>query len=667
MKALKTVGITLSAVMASVLVPLAVAGALYTQAPVYISNTTMTAPLGATIHLSATGGSGTGALSFKATGTACVLHESNLTASAPTSCSVIATRAASSQFQAASSQPKVFTFTGKPQAPLVITNAVRTFLVDQTVKVTYAGGSGTGLVTILAIGTGCTYSSKTGLLTASTFTTCTLTATRAASGTFAPVSSNPVVFVINPATFQITNRTLTGQVGTPITVTAAGGTAAGSPSFSVQTPSSCSISTSTGVLDATAAGTCRVSATLVHNTVVVATASPVTFTFAPAPNIPTVTHPDVASLVSITGTSGPQIDDTANGDAWFINQYYNANDHWYANYFNAGATITMKWHVNGANGLPLANTGVTLISNLDYSNAKGVTWGQTGLNVYPGGGSGPQGALAGTTDANGNVTFILNNTNTDSGPAPADTTTTAGVSTNEGPYNWTDMVLQVGSDTFTGDPATTVNQGTDRVDFIEIPVAPVTPPSSPSYLNPDVATMTGVTGTVNQPIDYTANGDQWFIDAYYSPGDHWNFTYVTAGSTFNVTWHVVGFNNKVLADQPVTLMTGFAGPDRNWSAPGMDAQGNIAGTTDASGNVTFTITNTDTSALPAPTATDGATALGAESTNPWTRMALVIGGPVTTNTSTGAIGSATDTVTAASTYIGQVNQATDLPDFIVTS
>jgi hypothetical protein len=118
----------------------------------------------------------------------------------------------------------------------------------------------------------------------------------------------------------------------------------------------------------------------------------------------------------------------------------------------------------------LANAAVSLQSNLDYANCKGVTWAAAGLNVGNGGGNtSTQGSLTGTTDANGDVTFTLVNTNVVTGSAPADTTTTAGVGTNEGPYSWTAMLLQVGSDVYTGDPAKKVNQGTDRVDFIVIP------------------------------------------------------------------------------------------------------------------------------------------------------------------------------------------------------
>ncbi len=288
------------------------------------------------------------------------------------------------------------------------------------------------------------------------------------------LATDRVDFILIPASgapaspLAVTNATLTGTAGTPVTVTKAGGTGSGAVSFSV-TGTGCTIDSTTGALNASAAGSCVVTVTKAGSPAQTATA---TFVFAAAPTgeNPTVAHPDVATLVSVTGQAGSQIDDTVNGDAYFILSYYNAADHWYANYIHAGATIVMKWHVNGSNGSPLANAAVSLQSNLDNANSKGVTWAAAGLNVGNGGGNtSTQGSLTGTTDANGDVTFTLVNTNVVTGSAPADTTTTAGVGTNEGPYSWTAMLLQVGSDVYTGDPAKKVNQGTDRVDFIVIP------------------------------------------------------------------------------------------------------------------------------------------------------------------------------------------------------
>jgi hypothetical protein len=413
-------------------------------------------------------------------------------------------------------------------------------------------------------------------------------------------------------------------------------------------------------------GQCVVTATKAADSTYGASSASKTFTFTDAPDNPTVANPDVATLTSVTGAASAQINDTANGDNWFIDAYYNNNDHWYEYYFNEGATVTENWHVVGANGKPLKNAAVTLYSNLNYSTACGVTWAapNTGANACSGGGGSGQGALSGTTDASGNVSFTLVNTNTNTGAAPTDTTTTGGAESNEAKFLYTDTILEVGTDNYTSSPAT-VNLQTDRVDLILIPgTPPVTPPAgdNPTYAHPDVATMTSVTGGINStPIDGTADGDNWFINAFYSPTDHWNFTYLTAGSQITETWHVVGSDGNPLKNQTVTLETEFApgATAATWSATGI-SNGNVTGTTDASGNVTFVLTNTNSAATytPGDTTTEAA-ALAAEGAAAWSRMALVVG------TATGA-SSSTDTITA-NPASPTVNQATDLVDFIVVT
>ena len=178
---------------------------------------------------------------------------------------------------------------------------------------------------------------------------------------------------------------------------------------------------------------------------------------------------DQAVLTAITGIAGTTLNDTVNGDRLFIANYYASTARWLQNYVDAGSTIRLTWHVTNAAGQPLATTPVTLISNLAYANAGGTTWTPSSLNANPGG------TFAGTTDAAGNVTFTVTNTNTASGPRPADLTTTTGAENNEGPYPWTRLVLQIGTETFTSTSVPQITQATDLVDLIVIPPAPVNP------------------------------------------------------------------------------------------------------------------------------------------------------------------------------------------------
>jgi hypothetical protein len=266
-------------------------------------------------------------------------------------------------------------------------------------------------------------------------------------------------------------------VGTPLTVVTSGGSGTGAVTFAV-TGSGCTIDAQSGALSDTAAGTCSVTATKAADANYHATTSAaVTFTFSVGggggggSDTPTFSNPDTAVLTSITGTDGAQINDTKNGDGWFINQYYEGTDNWYENYIDAGSAVTMTWHVTGSNGKPLANQAVTLNDNLAYACAVGTTWSDPNLNINPGCGGGTQGTETGTTDANGNVTFTVTNTNTVTYARPADLTTTAGAEANEKTCDWTRFVLQIGTDTYTANPNTTVNQATDLVDLIVIPKA----------------------------------------------------------------------------------------------------------------------------------------------------------------------------------------------------
>lgn len=437
---------------------------------------------------------------------------------------------------------------------------------------------------------------------------------------------------------KISNATLTSSTTASVKVTTSGGSGTGRVTFAVS-GAGCSIGSTSGVLTANASASCVVKATkAASGSYKSATSTPVTFTFtAPSttPSTPTTptpvtsdgatpAQPDVATLTSVTGAASAQVNDTTNGDSYFIDQYYNANDHWYIYYIKPGATITVNWHVNGSNGQPLANAAVTLIGNADYSCAPGVQWTTTSLDANPGCNGGQQGTLSGTTDASGNVSFTL----TDKDPAnsnnPGDVSSVGAVTQNEAtgsPFAWTDLFLQVGSDIFTASPNTTVNQGTDRVDIIVADpgnATPVTPPvarsgtESPSFATPDAATLIGLTGTTSSMLNGTADGNgggSGWIPTYYHLGDRWLLNYVAAGSTVSMTWYVSGSYGQPLANQAVTLVgniayTGSCGVvwatsslnvDNNCNTSGT-TQGVLAGTTNANGLVTFTLQDTNASA-----------------------------------------------------------------------
>ena len=158
------------------------------QAPLYISNTKVSSALRTTVHVSTRGGSGSGAVTLRASG-GCTLTGSALSATRPHACAVVATKAGDSRYKAQTSAPVTFYFGFKAQAPLVLKVSSTTASHTSLVRLSTRGGSGRGAVHFSVTGLHCSVSSATVGATAST--TCTVVATKASSGTYLPASSKP--------------------------------------------------------------------------------------------------------------------------------------------------------------------------------------------------------------------------------------------------------------------------------------------------------------------------------------------------------------------------------------------------------------------------------------------------------------------------------------------
>jgi hypothetical protein len=463
------------------------------------------------------------------------------------------------------------------------------------------------------------------------------------------------------ATLTVANATTAVDNGASVTLTTAGGSGSGAVSYNA-TGTGCTIASGVLSVAGNASASCSVTATKAADATYAATTSAaVTFSFGAAPDAPTAANPDNVSL-AITGTGIVNSTPIENTNSWWSGHFggaYAAATDWNYTYVHSGAQVTLTYTATGSYGQNLANTAVTL-----YPHFYGV--GGTSLTATPTGATASltqdqYNGYQATTDANGVVVFHFTLTGTATYVAADQTAGEANniEYNNLDPYNRT--VLQINGDVFTGGAAA-VNEAGPMTDFIIVPSgdAPAAPPATgPTHASPDTAVMTSVTGGVNStPIDGTADGDQWFINAYYSAADHWNFTYVTPGATITQVWHVTGYDGTALKNQTVTLETAFANGTATWSATGIANNGNVTGTTDSSGNVSFTLTNTNSTGGPTPgdTSTEAA-ALAAEGNGPWTRMVLIVG------TATSNSGSATDVITANPN--STVNQATDLVDFIV--
>ena len=134
-----------------------------------------------------------------------------------------------------------------------------------------------------------------------------------------------------------------------------------------------------------------------------------TATATPTPT-PTVEAPKVLpSMRLVSPAFGPSNSVDTTGD---IVQYYSAKTRAFYTYIAAGTTLTLKYLVTKDGTTPLANTQVTLQVNSPYSGSK-ATWlsGSTKIGV-PASETASGADLTGTTNAAGEVTFNLKNTNT---------------------------------------------------------------------------------------------------------------------------------------------------------------------------------------------------------------------------------------------------------------
>ena len=170
-----------------------------TQPTLTIGNTVLSNPAGTAVTVSQAGGGGIGAQSIRSTTTGCTV--SGMTINRTTllgSCSVTTTRAANGIYASATSAAVNFTFTATAQtSPLVVSNNVTTITKGTTgVTLTSSGGSGTGTVSYVPTGVGCTVS-RTRLTVATTVVgtgSCSVIANKAAQGIYLSAQSAAKVF-----------------------------------------------------------------------------------------------------------------------------------------------------------------------------------------------------------------------------------------------------------------------------------------------------------------------------------------------------------------------------------------------------------------------------------------------------------------------------------------
>lgn len=256
-----------------------------------------TGTYGTALTLLASGGSGSGSLSYSVTdaGTAgCSITGSALSSIRAGSCTASATRATDSGYLATTSSAATFTILKAAQSSLSIVTTLGVYGAALTLGT--SGGTGTGGLTYSVTDSGtaqCAESS--GVLTPAHAGACTVIATKATDSAYTAKSSiATTITFVKAAQSSITISTTSGIYGTPLTLATTGGSGTGTLLFAVTDGGTANCLVSGNVLSVTHAGTCQVTAVKTADGNYEASSDVAMITFAKA----------VQSPLTITSTNG---------------------------------------------------------------------------------------------------------------------------------------------------------------------------------------------------------------------------------------------------------------------------------------------------------------------------------------------------------------------------
>jgi hypothetical protein len=262
---------------------------------------TVTSTSGTVNHpltLTAGGYSGSGAITFAiaddyGTATGCSVTSGVLSATSTGTCDVVASIGADSDYASATSAPTAVAF-GLASQSIYVASTSGTFNTPLTL--TSSGYSGAGAITYTVTNgtaTGCSISS--GVLTTSGAGTCVVTAHIAADADYSAASSSATTVTLSRAAQIVTVTSTSGAswvVGLHLTSSGYSGTGAITYAVANGTATGCSITS--GVLTASSAGTCLVTAQIAADANYNAAQSAAT----------TVTLSLASQSITVTSTSG---------------------------------------------------------------------------------------------------------------------------------------------------------------------------------------------------------------------------------------------------------------------------------------------------------------------------------------------------------------------------
>ena len=338
---------------------------------------------------------------------------------------------------------------------------------------------------------------------------------------------------------------------------------------------------------------------------------------------------------------------SSSGFAWALeNKAANADVANFVRYFTpgvnltsvvaqVGSTLNFKFVVKDGSGNPMANSPVTLVLNPAYTKGIAKSFYSDGQEIRQGYGDAADSRLVAlTTDSSGAVTFSISNKDSVGEAAIANDGSTVPAGN-----IYTQLAIWQGSYAATKERATA--QTSQDVDILEIhflteakapaptpvatPTATATPTPTPTAtptptptvvapkLLPSMRLVSPAYGPANS-VDTT--GD---IAQYYSTKTRAYYTYIAAGTTLTLKYVVTQDGTTPLANTDVTLQINapYSLSKANWlsgstkiGVPASDSAsgGDLKAKTNAAGEVTFTIKNTDTTGTEAAPASPNALA-----------------------------------------------------------
>jgi len=273
---------------------------------------------GASTTVSTTGGQGTGTVSYAtSTSSICSVIASTGVVMAITAgtCVVNATKAGDLQYDSATASTNIV-IAKNAQAKLTANAAAFSATFPAATTISTTGGSGTGAVTYATNTPAvCTVNSTNGVVTAVTAGTCQILATKAGDANYAAPATDTVDVLILKGTQSITASVSPTSIAFTATSTAnaSAGLGTGANSYTVTTPSICSIDQLTRVITPITVGTCTLTSTKATDSKYqAATSAPVSLNITKAAQpalvaaaaLPIIADTNLTNRVSTTGGAG---------------------------------------------------------------------------------------------------------------------------------------------------------------------------------------------------------------------------------------------------------------------------------------------------------------------------------------------------------------------------